>query len=210
MKAILQIASVCIFYLSSCCCDDTIPPEPAVDNCPYFYQAVSLSDEAKVLPPFNNLSNLKFRHRLGDTVFYTLDSLVVDSVHLGCDTLFAFEQRTAFFSTSASVPAQPKLEFKLLQEPIVPIGREIFAFSSGVNFNPQVYLADFAPLTRDDRSKFHEKIIDCDTAFYNVYELSNYNWKYGGFYKIYYSKTKGIEALVGGTNSFDYWVRIYE
>lgn len=197
-------------YWSSCCCDDTIPPEPAVDNCAYVYKAIPLSQEAKTLPPFREAQDLVFRHRLGDTVTYVLDSLVIDTVHFGCDTLYALEQQTAYYSSNADQPAQPSLKFQLIQQPINYTGKEMFAFSSGNNFNPIVYVTNFSPVNRKVRSKYHDKIVDCDTAFSSVYELRDDNWEYGGFYKIYYSREKGVEAMIGGTNSFDYWVRIYE
>ncbi|NNJ56412.1 MAG: hypothetical protein HKP14_09780, partial [Bacteroidia bacterium] len=87
--------------------------------------------------------------------------------------------------------------------------REIFSFESGVDFSTAVYIDNFEPIHRDFKSTFHNEIINCDTIFRNVYDLSSYNWGYGGYRNIYYSKEKGVEALIGGPNSWDYFVRVH-
>ncbi|MBT8327410.1 MAG: hypothetical protein KJP21_06785, partial [Bacteroidia bacterium] len=197
--------------LTSCCddCGGFIPPLPA-EPCPNVYRAVSLSEDAKSLPPFIDTDSMVFKHRLGGILVYRLDSMVSDSTHYGCDTLIAQENIWAQYSTQTKLPAQPTLLFKLRKSDYSDsTSREIFSIESGVNFSTTVFIDNFEKLNRDNKSTFHEKIINCDTAFYNVYDLSSYGTGYGGYRNVYYSKEKGVEALIGGPNSWDYFVRVY-
>lgn len=211
MKWLFNLLVFISLFFSSCCddCGGFTPPEPSAP-CNYIYKAVSLSDEAKMLLPFIDTDSMIFKHRLGGLVVYRLDSIRTDSTHYGCDTLVAQENLWMRFSTETKLPAQPSLTFQVKKSNTYnPESRELFSIESGVDFKTLVYLDDFEAANRDFKSSFHEKIINCDTAFYNVFSLGTYNYVPGGYRTIYYSKEKGVEALIGGPNSWDYLVRVY-
>ena len=211
MKAVIRFLVVLMGFLPSCCddCGGFIPPLPQ-EPCPRIYLPVSLSEEAKMLSPFENVDSMVFKHRLGGLVVYRLDSIRSDSSHYGCDTLIAQENLWISYSTETKLPAQPTLVFRLFKSDYSTLdSREIFSMESGVDFNPMVFVDDLEAVTRNHKSKFHSKIINCDTAFYDVYDLSTYKTGYGGYRNVYYSKEKGVEALIGGPNSWDYLIRQY-
>ena len=198
-----------IVFLQSCCsdCGEFIPPNPK-PPCSKVYVPVSLSNKARTLLPFVNTDSMVFRHRLGGKVIYRLDSISYDSAHYGCDTLLAQENLWLRFATETKLPAQPSLVFRVFR--INKSDRnsaEVFSIETGVDLNTMVFVDDFTPVSRDYKSNFHSKVINCDTAFSNIYDLSAYKIGYGGYRNIYYSKEKGIEALIGGPNSFDYFIR---
>ena len=208
MKWLFSLLVCSSLFLSSCCddCGGFLPPEP----CENVYKPIALSEEAKGLLPFVNTDSMVFKHRLGGLMVYRLDSIRRDSTHYGCDTLIAQENLWMQFSTQTKLPAQPYLTFQIIKSSISdPASRELFSIKSGVDFETLVYADDFTAVNRDFKSSFHEKIINCDTAFYNVFSLGTYNYVAGGYRTIYYSKEKGVEALIGGPNSWDYFVRVY-